>query len=367
MARWRLDVAYDGTAFAGWATQPGQRTVAGELERWTTTVLRLDEPATLVCAGRTDAGVHARGQVAHLDLPDDVGTPPEELARRLARVLPPDLVVPSVREAPAGFDARFAAVWRRYVYRLADERTRRDPLLRGFVQDVPGTLDLDRLAAVVPDLLGLRDFAAFCRRREGATTIRTLLDLGAERVAAGPLAGVVEVTVRADAFCHSMVRSLVGALVAVADGRRDRAWLAGLLDASAREPSVPVLPARGLTLEEVGYPADDALASPVARSPSRTGARVTSPEQPEHYFSGTPTGPEHRRRLDVEVWGRRFVLQSANGVFAADHLDRGTEILLRESAPPTGRPTVLDLGCGYGPVALGIALACPGPASTPST
>ena len=261
MPRWRLDVAYDGTGFAGWATQPDQRTVAGELERWTTTVLRLDAPATLVCAGRTDAGVHARGQVAHLDLPDDLGAAPEELQRRLARVLPADVVVASVRPAPTGFDARFAAVWRRYVYRLADDATPRDPLLRGYVQDVPGVLDLDRLAAVVPDLLGLRDFAAFCKRREGATTIRTLLDLRAERVATGPLAGVVEVTVRADAFCHSMVRSLVGALIAVADGRRDRAWLAALLDAPARDSSVPVLPARGLTLEEVGYPADDALAA----------------------------------------------------------------------------------------------------------
>ena len=259
MPRWRLDVAYDGAGFAGWATQPDLRTVAGELERWVTTVLRLDVPATLVCAGRTDAGVHARGQVAHLDVPEDLGTAPEELQRRLARVLPPDLVVAAVRPAPPGFDARFAAVWRRYVYRLADAATFRDPLLRTFVQDVPGTLDLDRLAAVVPDLLGLHEFAAFCRRREGATTIRTLLDLDATRVASGPLEGVVEVTVRADAFCHAMVRSLVGALVAVADGRRDAAWLTGLLDASARDSSVPVLPARGLTLEEVGYPADDAL------------------------------------------------------------------------------------------------------------
>jgi tRNA pseudouridine38-40 synthase len=259
--RWRLDVAYDGTGFAGWAVQPGQRTVAGELEHWVTTVLRLDTPATLVCAGRTDAGVHARGQVAHLDVPAEVGTEPDELGRRLGKVLPPDVVVSSVRLAPPGFDARFAAVWRRYVYRLADAETVRDPLLRGFVQDVPGTLDLDRVAAVVPDLLGLHEFAAFCRRREGATTIRTLLDLSAARVATGPLRSVVEVTVRADAFCHSMVRSLVGALVAVADGRRDRAWLVGLLDASVRDPSVTVLPARGLTLEQVGYPADEALAA----------------------------------------------------------------------------------------------------------
>ncbi|SER21998.1 tRNA pseudouridine(38-40) synthase TruA [Microlunatus flavus] len=266
--RWRLDVAYDGAGFAGWATQPGLRTVAGELERWIGTVLRLDPPPSLVCAGRTDAGVHARGQVAQVDVPADLAPAPEELARRLARVLPPDLVVRSARVAPVGFDARFAAVWRRYVYRLADDATGRDPLLRGFVQDVPGTLDLDRLSPALPALLGLHDFAAFCKRREGATTIRTLLDLDVRRVAEGPLAGVVEVTVRADAFCHSMVRSLVGALVAVADSRRDADWLTALLDAPARDSSVPVLPARGLTLEEVGYPADDALAARAAEARS---------------------------------------------------------------------------------------------------
>lgn len=264
--RWRLDLSYDGTAYAGWARQPGLRTVQGELERWIGTVLRLSEPPALVCAGRTDAGVHARGQVAHVDVPVDLDTAPEELARRLARVLTPDLVVRSISVAAPGFDARFAAVWRRYVYRLADAATPLDPLVRGFVALVRGTLDLDRVAAVVPDLLGLRDFAAFCRRREGATTIRTLLELHADRVPDGPLAGVVEVTVRADAFCHSMVRSLVGALVAVAQGRRDRAWLAGLPERTARESSVPVLPAAGLTLEEVGYPADALLAARVTEA-----------------------------------------------------------------------------------------------------
>ena len=264
--RWRLDVGYDGAGFAGWATQPDQRTVAGELGRWIGTVLRLDPPPDLVCAGRTDAGVHARGQVAHLDVPADLEASPDELARRLARVLPPDLVVRSVTLAPTGFDARFAAVWRRYVYRLADDGGVRDPLVRGFVLAVPGTLDVDRLEAVAPDLLGLHDFAAFCRRREGATTIRTLLDLHVERVATGPLAGVVEVTVRADAFCHSMVRSLVGALVSVGLGRRDPAWLVGLLGVLARDSSVPVLPPTGLTLEEVGYPVDTELTARVTEA-----------------------------------------------------------------------------------------------------
>jgi tRNA pseudouridine38-40 synthase len=259
--RWRLDLAYDGSAFAGWARQPGLRTVQGELERWIGTVLRLAGPPALVCAGRTDAGVHARGQVAHLDLVEPTATTPAELGRRLARVLPADLVVSAVTPAPDGFDARFAAVWRRYVYRVADARTAPDPLLRGFVLRVPTDLDLDRLTAVVPDLVGLRDFAAFCRRREGATTVRTLLELRADRVVGGPLDGVVEFTVRADAFCHSMVRSLVGALVAVANGQRDQGWLRGMPARTSRDSSVPVLPPGGLTLEEVGYPADADLAA----------------------------------------------------------------------------------------------------------
>ena len=263
--RWRLDVAYDGTAFSGWARQPGQRTVQGELERWIATVLRLPGPPELVCAGRTDAGVHARGQVAHLDLdPPPVGA--EELRRRLGRVLPADLVVRAVRPAPPGFDARFAALWRRYIYRITDATTPADPLVRGFVAPLPATLDLGAVSAAVPALLGLRDFAAFCRRRDGATTVRTLLELRADRVHGGPLDGVVEVTVRADAFCHSMVRSLVGALVALGRGQRDQAWLAGLMTRTTRDSSVPVLPASGLTLEEVGYPGDDALAARVERA-----------------------------------------------------------------------------------------------------
>ncbi len=263
--RWRLDIAYDGSGFSGWARQPGRRTVQGELERWLGTVISLSDPPDLVCAGRTDAGVHARGQVAHLDL-NDPHIEPAELHRRLGRALPADLVVRAVQPAPAGFDARFAAVWRRYVYRLADTDSAHDPLIRGFVTSVPAALDLDAISAAAPDLLGLRDFAAFCRRRAGATTVRTLLELRAERVAGGPLDGVVEVTVRADAFCHSMVRSLVGALIALARGQRDRAWLAGLTTRTARDSSVPVLPASGLTLEEVGYPDPDQLGARVAQA-----------------------------------------------------------------------------------------------------
>ncbi len=260
--RWRLDIAYDGASFSGWARQPGLRTVQGELETWVGRVLRLPEAPQLVCAGRTDTGVHARGQVAHVDLP--AGSVPDDgdqLRRRLARVLSGDVVVRAVRPAPPGFDARFGAVWRRYVYRLVEAGTPVDPLHRSHVAAVRAELDLAAVTDAAPVLLGLRDFGAFCRRRIGATTVRTLLELSARRVPSGPLAGVVELTFRADAFCHSMVRSLVGALVSVASGQRDRSWLAAVTAGAVRAPDVQVMPALGLTLEEVGYPPDDQLAA----------------------------------------------------------------------------------------------------------
>jgi tRNA pseudouridine38-40 synthase len=261
--RWRLDISYDGTDFSGWASQAGRRTVQGELERWITRILRLDEPAQLVCAGRTDAGVHARGQVAHLDLGPPVITDGEPLVRRLNKVLGGDCVVRRISAAPPGFDARFAAIWRRYVYRLSDAAVPPDPLYRFQIARVRREVDLARLNEEAAALIGLRDFGAFCRRREGGSTIRTLLELAARRVPSGPMVGVIECTVRADAFCHSMVRSLVGALAAVATGQRDHEWLAALTERRMRDATIPVMPAAGLTLEEVGYPADHDLATRV--------------------------------------------------------------------------------------------------------
>jgi tRNA pseudouridine38-40 synthase len=266
--RWRLDLAYDGTDFAGWATQPGQRTVQGELETWVPRVLRLDRAVTLICAGRTDAGVHARGQVAHLDLTADELTDPAVLHRRLARVLTDDLVVRRVSGAPPGFHARFGAIWRRYVYRLWDLPVGVDPLLRRQVARLRSPLDVRALNGAARGLLGLRDFASFCKQRGGATTIRTLLECEATRVVDGPFAGVVEVTVRADAFCHSMVRSVVGALSEVGLGRRDAAWVDELAAGRERRPGAPVLPAHGLTLEEVGYPPDSELPNRVTEARS---------------------------------------------------------------------------------------------------
>lgn len=261
--RWRLDIAYDGAGFSGWAAQPGRRTVQGELERWIPRVLRLDRPVPLTVAGRTDAGVHARGQVAHIDLPGGLDPRPD-LVRRLGRVLEPDLAVRRLSAVPDAFDARFSALWRRYVYRLWDADSRPDPLLRGHIVALREQLDLDLLNAAGASLLGLRDFAAFCKRRDGATTIRTLLECRATRL--DDPCGTIELTVRADAFCHSMVRSLVGALTAVAASRRPRQWLDAVAASPTRASSVVVMPAAGLTLEEVGYPDDEDLAGRAERA-----------------------------------------------------------------------------------------------------
>jgi tRNA pseudouridine38-40 synthase len=265
LVRLRLDLAYDGGGFHGWAAQPELRTVEGVLSQATATVLRV-EGVSLTCAGRTDTGVHARGQVVHLDVGEDVvaaargrsADPPlAVLLRRLNGVLPADVRVHRVVEAPEGFDARFSALWRRYVYRVADAPEVVDPLARGHVLHWPRRLDLAAMNKAAAELVGEHDFAAFCKRREGATTIRTLLDLSWRRTEAG----VAEATVRADAFCHNMVRSLVGCMVSVGEGRRSPEWAAEVLTAAVRNPSVAVLAPHGLTLEEVGYPSDDELAA----------------------------------------------------------------------------------------------------------
>lgn len=270
--RWRLDVRYDGTEFSGWARQQHRRTVQGELELWLERLLDLAETPQLVCAGRTDAGVHARGQVTHVDLPGGAIAEPGALLRRLRRALPDDIAVTGIRQAPEGFDARFAAIWRRYCYRIADEKTVPDPLRRGFVTAMPRLLDLGCLNAAAGTLVGLRDFGAFCKRRQGSTTVRTVLELRADRHPEG----VIEVTVRADAFCHSMVRCLVGALVEVGSGRRTTDWLTARTRAAVRSSEIPVLPASGLTLEEVGYPPDDQLAARAVEA--RSVRRLPDPD-----------------------------------------------------------------------------------------
>jgi tRNA pseudouridine38-40 synthase len=263
--RLRLDLAYDGTSFHGWAAQPSLRTVQGTLESALAQVLRLDA-VTVTCAGRTDTGVHARGQVVHVDLEEATvaaaaarsrATPEESLLRRLNGVLPADVRVHRVAGAAAGFDARFSALWRRYAYRIADAPHLVDPLTRTTVLAWPRPLDLGSMNEAATLLLGEHDFAAFCRRREGATTIRTLLELSWSR----DPSGIAVATVRADAFCHTMVRALMGCLVAVGEGRRTPSWAGEVLGGRTRDPGVTVLHAHGLTLEEVAYPPDAQLAA----------------------------------------------------------------------------------------------------------
>jgi tRNA pseudouridine38-40 synthase len=276
--RVRLDLAYDGGGFSGWARQPGLRTVEGELTAALATVLRTDD-VDLTVAGRTDAGVHARAQVAHVDVPDAAWrtlpgrsdrAPSDALVSRLAGVLSRDaggprgsgdLVVFGAAEAPSGFDARFSATWRRYRYRVSDDVGTRDPVRRGAVLWHGRPLDADAMASAATGLVGEHDFLSYCKPREGATTIRTLNALDVTRAEDGPDAGLVVVEVVADAFCHSMVRSLVAALLAVGEGRRPVGYPAEALALRSRAAGVAVAPAHGLTLEAVGYPPDADLAA----------------------------------------------------------------------------------------------------------
>jgi len=271
MIRLRLDLGYDGTDFSGWASQPGLRTVQGELTAALTTITRSPEHVVITCAGRTDAGVHARGQVAHVDLPDELyaalpgrsdRTPEAALAKRLRSLLPSDVTVRSVTIAPEGFDARFSALSRRYRYVICDNPAYLDPLRVRETVVHPRALGEVLMGEASGRLTGLHDFAAFCRRREGASTVRTLLQYDWTRV--GP--GILEATVVADAFCHSMVRSLVGAVVPVGEGREPVDFPAEVLTARVRDPRVKVMPPHGLVLEEVTYPPDSELAARAAEA-----------------------------------------------------------------------------------------------------
>lgn len=264
--RLRLDLAYDGTDFHGWAAQPGLRTVEDELAQALTRILRLPEPARVTVAGRTDAGVHALGQVVHVDLdPEDLERARgrsdrpllQALTTRLRGVLPADVVVHSATEAPAGFDARFSATSRRYRYLVGDDPATVDPLRRREVVALRTALDVDAMNAATGRLLGLRNFAAFCKRREGASTTRTLLRYDWHRREDG----LLEATVLADAFCHSMVRALIGALVPVGARERGVEWPEQVLAEGVRDPRVKVMPAHGLCLVEVAYPPAEQLAA----------------------------------------------------------------------------------------------------------
>ncbi|WP_084543808.1 tRNA pseudouridine(38-40) synthase TruA [Boudabousia marimammalium] len=268
--RLRFDLAYDGTDFHGWAAQPGQRTVQGELERVLGTICR--QAVSLTVAGRTDAGVHATGQVAHLDLPASLcvqllgheGERSEKFAQRLNSMLAreasgprgsADVQVKSVRLVDASFDARFSALRRRYTYRIADSLAARNPLTRHWVSwvDAPAEgLNLPTMNQAARTVLGEHDFLSFCKPREGATTIRTLTAFSFTRAEDDQ----IEADVQADAFCHSMVRSLVGAAILVGRGARPENYLAELLKHPSREQAAPLAPPQGLVLAEVSYGED---------------------------------------------------------------------------------------------------------------
>lgn len=295
MVRLRLDLAYDGGAFYGWARQPTLRTVQGELEQALHTILRVsaddpDEPLRLTVAGRTDTGVHALHQVCHLDVGEatldrcvgHMGVPaPEALFRRLSRMVPDDIAIHAVSVAPEGFDARFSALERTYVYRICDDARPVDPRMRGFVLALDDRLDLDVMNAAAAMTIGLHDFGSFATPNPGGTTIREVKRAHWSRIPVSPLvpgasggagtaggytvpaaeSGLVCFTIVADAFARNMVRSLVNACVKVGQGRKDLDWFAEKMATPLREGSTGPIAPQGLTLEHVAYPAADQLAA----------------------------------------------------------------------------------------------------------
>ena len=286
--RVRLDISYDGTGFSGWGAQPTLRTVQGELESALAVILRkFGPPPVLTVAGRTDAGVHALGQVAHVDLtPAQVaklqrhrgapGAPqnaaPAQLARRLNGLAgrDGDVWITGADWAPEGFDARFSAIWRRYQYRVADTSIPRDPLTRHHTLWHHSTLDVAAMDLAALSLVGLHDWASYCKPRAGSTTIRELQEFRWERLPDG----VLVASIKADAFCHSMVRALVGACVAVGEGKLSIEALAGIRDDKARTSDFKVLPAQGLVFMEVGYPEDHEVGERAETTRRRRGAVV---------------------------------------------------------------------------------------------
>lgn len=260
--RVRLDIAYDGTDFHGWASQEGLRTVQGVLEDKLSLVVR--KPVRLVVAGRTDAGVHANGQVAHVDVPDSAFEQrslqqPEDLVRRLARMLPPDIRLHGASRAPEGFDARFSALRRHYLYRITTHPAGPLPVRARDTARWRHPVELAKVQAASDAMLGLQDFAALCKAKERATTIRELQCFDWVDVSTSQEPQTYEAHVTADAFCWSMVRSLVGAVMSVGEGRRDSHFTKELMAQQERSSLVPVAPAEGLNLVHVDYPMDAEL------------------------------------------------------------------------------------------------------------
>lgn len=248
--RLRIDLAYDGTDFYGWGKQPDRRTVQGEVEKALSTISQ--SSIDTVVAGRTDAGVHASGQVIHVDVPESVNL--DEIAYKLNRILDEDIRIMNVGIAPEGFHARFSALRRTYTYKILDRNLPIPPISRHDIASWYRPLDHEQMNTASQLVIGHHDFAAFCKFKEGGTTIRTLEKFEWERQG-----DLLVSTIIADAFCYSMVRNLVGAVVCVADGRKDPTWMGELLTNKERVSDSLVFPARGLTLSAVEYPTDDQL------------------------------------------------------------------------------------------------------------
>ncbi len=271
MVRLRLVLSYDGTAFHGWARQRDRadgssvRTVQGVVEAALSQALQ--SQVSLTVAGRTDAGVHAQAQVAHCDVPRtsldsrSISGDPARLVRRLARLLPEDVSLRAAEFAPPGFDARFSALRRHYVYRVTTSPSGALPTRVRDTTVWPRAVDVDLLQQAADPLVGLHDFVAFCKAKPNATTVRHLQRFEWRDVSTEAEPELYEAHVVADAFCWSMVRSLVGACLSVAEGRRPLGFTKSLLEESTRSSLVPVAAARGLTLVGVDYPVDAELAA----------------------------------------------------------------------------------------------------------
>lgn len=255
-SRFRIDLAYDGTDFSGWAKQPGHRTIQGELDLALTKLFGESQDGFgMRVAGRTDAGVHASHQVCHIDIT------PQQLKRlgrtpfstkRLNSLLVPEIAIINVSIAPEGFDARFSATGRRYIYLIADYNTSVDPKRNRFVLTLPRAVDENLMTKAAEQLVGLKDFGAFCKPRAKATTIRNLRKLEVLRHPDG----LLQITLEADAFCHNMVRAIVGSIVSVAEGRLTVEELEQVQKGAKRTSRFRVVAPSGLSLEEVSYPGE---------------------------------------------------------------------------------------------------------------
>ena len=239
----RLDLAYDGSGFRGYARQEGLRTVQSTLEEALETLL--GGPIETAVAGRTDAGVHARGQVVSLRVDSTVDV--EKLARSLNGLVGPEIAVMAVTEVDAGFNARFSAIWRRYRYSL-DTGPAPDPLHRGFVWHVGPRLDQAAMDETAAQFVGEHDFGAFCRAVEGKSNVRRVDEAKWE-----PAPNRLHFWIEANAFCHQMVRSLVGLCYDVGRGFTPVGSVADIIDSRDRSRVATVAPPHGLILWEVGY------------------------------------------------------------------------------------------------------------------